>query len=114
MTTGLPLLHLPEGFSYASFGHAAAYVTVEALRALFGAVEAGRSTVGIVLVAVSVVVTGGPFLWALGKCSLLGSGESRGDGLWWSPVEGPHDTAAPGSCGTGNRRQRDAPQSASQ
>ena len=25
MTTGLPLLHLPEGFSYASFGHAAAY-----------------------------------------------------------------------------------------
>ena len=25
MTTGLPLLHLPEGFNYASFGHAAAY-----------------------------------------------------------------------------------------
>lgn len=39
-----------------SFFALAAYVTVEAVRALLGAGEAGRSTVGIVLVAVSVVV----------------------------------------------------------
>ena len=39
-----------------SFFALAAYVTVEALRTLFGAEEAGQSTVGIVLVALSVVV----------------------------------------------------------
>jgi divalent metal cation (Fe/Co/Zn/Cd) transporter len=39
-----------------SFFALAAYVTVEALRALFGAAEAEQSTVGIVLVALSVVV----------------------------------------------------------
>ena len=39
-----------------SFFALAAYVTVEAVRALLGAGEAERSTVGIVLVAVSVVV----------------------------------------------------------
>lgn len=43
-----------------SFFALAAYVTVEAARALAGGAEAGRSTVGIVLVAVSVVVM--PFL----------------------------------------------------
>lgn len=46
-----------------SFFALAAYVTVEALRGLFGDAEADRSTVGIVLVAVSVAVL--PFLsWA--------------------------------------------------
>jgi len=43
-----------------SFFALAAYVTVEALRALFGAGEAEHSTVGIALVAVSVAVM--PFL----------------------------------------------------
>jgi divalent metal cation (Fe/Co/Zn/Cd) transporter len=43
-----------------SFFALAAYVTVEAVRALLGAGEAERSTVGIVLVAASVVVM--PFL----------------------------------------------------
>jgi divalent metal cation (Fe/Co/Zn/Cd) transporter len=43
-----------------SFFALAAYVTVEAVRTLLGAAEAERSTVGIVLVAVSVVVM--PFL----------------------------------------------------
>lgn len=43
-----------------SFFALAAYVTVDALRALLGGAEAERSTVGIVLVAVSVVVM--PFL----------------------------------------------------
>ena len=43
-----------------SFFALAAYVTVEALRALLGIGEAERSTVGIVLVALSVVVM--PFL----------------------------------------------------
>jgi divalent metal cation (Fe/Co/Zn/Cd) transporter len=43
-----------------SFFGLAAYVTVEALRSLFGAAEATPSTVGIVLAAVSVVVM--PFL----------------------------------------------------
>jgi divalent metal cation (Fe/Co/Zn/Cd) transporter len=46
-----------------SFFALAAYVTVEALRTLFGGDEAEHSTVGIVLVAVSVVIM--PFLsWA--------------------------------------------------
>lgn len=39
-----------------SFFALAAYVTVEALRGLFGDAEADRSTVGIVLVAVSVAI----------------------------------------------------------
>lgn len=39
-----------------SFFALAAYVTVEALRALFGAAEANPSTVGIVLTAASLVV----------------------------------------------------------
>jgi divalent metal cation (Fe/Co/Zn/Cd) transporter len=43
-----------------SFFGLAAYVTVEALRSLFGAAEAAPSTVGIVLAAVSLVVM--PFL----------------------------------------------------
>ena len=43
-----------------SFFALAAYVTVEAVRALAGGAEADRSTVGIVLVAVSVIVM--PFL----------------------------------------------------
>ncbi|GAA4705332.1 cation transporter [Pseudonocardia yuanmonensis] len=43
-----------------SFFALAAYVTVEALRALLGAGEAERSTIGIALVALSVVVM--PFL----------------------------------------------------
>jgi divalent metal cation (Fe/Co/Zn/Cd) transporter len=43
-----------------SFLALAAYVTVEAVRALLGAAEAERSTVGIMLVAVSVVIM--PFL----------------------------------------------------
>jgi divalent metal cation (Fe/Co/Zn/Cd) transporter len=43
-----------------SFVALAAYVTVEAVRTLLGAAEAERSTVGIVLLAVSVVVM--PFL----------------------------------------------------
>jgi len=43
-----------------SFFALAAYVTIEAVRALLGAAEAERSTVGIVLVAVSVIVM--PFL----------------------------------------------------
>jgi divalent metal cation (Fe/Co/Zn/Cd) transporter len=43
-----------------SFFALAGYVTIEALRTLFGAGEAERSTVGIVLVTVSVVVM--PFL----------------------------------------------------
>jgi divalent metal cation (Fe/Co/Zn/Cd) transporter len=43
-----------------SFFALAAYVTVEAVRTLLGAAEAERSTVGIVLLAVSVVVM--PFL----------------------------------------------------
>ncbi|MFP5071182.1 cation transporter [Pseudonocardia nantongensis] len=43
-----------------SFFALATYVTVEALRALLGAGEADRSTVGIVLVAISVVIM--PFL----------------------------------------------------
>ncbi|MEU6698119.1 cation transporter [Pseudonocardia sp. NPDC046786] len=46
-----------------SFFALAAYVTVEALRGLFGDAEADRSTVGIVLVAISVAIM--PFLsWA--------------------------------------------------
>ncbi|MHA6631462.1 cation diffusion facilitator family transporter [Pseudonocardia sichuanensis] len=46
-----------------SFFALAAYVTVEALRTLFGADEPEHSTVGIVLVAISVVIM--PFLsWA--------------------------------------------------
>jgi hypothetical protein len=47
------------------------------------------------------------------RCSLLGLGGSRGDGLVRSPVKGHHDTAAPGFHGTADRQQRDAPQSAS-
>jgi divalent metal cation (Fe/Co/Zn/Cd) transporter len=43
-----------------SFFTLAAYITVEAVRTLLGATEAERSTVGIVLVAISVVVM--PFL----------------------------------------------------
>jgi divalent metal cation (Fe/Co/Zn/Cd) transporter len=43
-----------------SFFSLAAYVTVEAVRALLGGEEAERSTVGIVLVALSVVIM--PFL----------------------------------------------------
>lgn len=43
-----------------SFFALATYVTVEAMRALLGAGEADRSTVGIVLVAISVVIM--PFL----------------------------------------------------
>jgi divalent metal cation (Fe/Co/Zn/Cd) transporter len=39
-----------------SFFALAAYVTIEAVRTLFGAAEAERSTVGIVLVALSVVI----------------------------------------------------------
>ncbi len=44
----------------ASFFALAAYVTVESVRALFGAEPAGQSTVGIVLAAVSLLVM--PFL----------------------------------------------------
>jgi divalent metal cation (Fe/Co/Zn/Cd) transporter len=62
-----------------SFFALAAFVTVEALRALFGAAEAGRSTVGIVLVAVSVVVM--PLLsWAQRRAGReLGSASAVAD-----------------------------------
>jgi drug/metabolite transporter (DMT)-like permease len=51
---------------------------------------------------------------ALRRCSMLGLGGSRGDGLGRSLFEGQRDTAAPGSRGAVDRQQRDAPQSASQ
>jgi hypothetical protein len=43
---------------------------------------------------------------------MLGLGGGRGDGLVRSPVNGHHDTAAPGSRGAADRQQGDAPQSA--
>jgi carboxymethylenebutenolidase len=43
---------------------------------------------------------------------LLGLGGSRGDGLLRSPVNGLHDTTAPGFCGGTDWQQGDAPQSA--
>ncbi|WP_156296106.1 hypothetical protein [Mycobacterium paragordonae] len=45
--------------------------------------------------------------------SLKGLGGGRGDGQWWSLVEGLHDTAALGPPGVADRHQEDAPQSAS-
>lgn len=62
-----------------SFFLLAAYVTVEALRSLFGGDEAERSTVGIVLVAVSVVIM--PFLsWAQRRAGReLGSASAVAD-----------------------------------
>lgn len=62
-----------------SFFALAAFVTVEALRALLGAEEADRSTVGIVLVAVSVVVM--PLLsWAQRRAGReLGSASAVAD-----------------------------------
>lgn len=62
-----------------SFFALAAYVTVEALRGLFGDAEADRSTVGIVLVAVSVAVM--PFLsWAQRRAGReLGSASAVAD-----------------------------------
>ncbi len=62
-----------------SFFALAAFVTVESLRALFGGREAEQSTVGIVLVAVSVVVM--PFLsWAQRRAGReLGSASAVAD-----------------------------------
>ncbi|GAA1855322.1 cation transporter [Pseudonocardia ailaonensis] len=62
-----------------SFFALAAYVTVESLRALFGAAEAGHSRVGIVLVALSVLVM--PFLsWAQRRAGReLGSASAVAD-----------------------------------
>jgi len=62
-----------------SFFVLAAYVTVEAIRTLLGGHEADRSTVGIVLVAVSVVVM--PFLsWAQRRAGReLGSASAVAD-----------------------------------
>lgn len=62
-----------------SFFALAAYVTVEALRSLLGAGEAERSTVGIVLVSVSVAVM--PFLsWAQRRAGReLGSASAVAD-----------------------------------
>ncbi|MFE7201816.1 cation transporter [Pseudonocardia alni] len=62
-----------------SFFALAAYVTVEALRGLFGDTEADRSTVGIVLVAVSVAIM--PFLsWAQRRAGReLGSASAVAD-----------------------------------
>lgn len=62
-----------------SFFALAAYVTVEALRGLFGDAEADRSTVGIVLVAVSVAIM--PFLsWAQRRAGReLGSASAVAD-----------------------------------
>ncbi len=62
-----------------SFFALALYVTVEALRGLSGAAEADRSTVGIVLVAASVVVM--PFLsWAQRRAGReLGSASAVAD-----------------------------------
>lgn len=62
-----------------SFFLLAAYVTVEALRSLLGGDEAGRSTVGIVLVAISVVIM--PFLsWAQRRAGReLGSASAVAD-----------------------------------
>lgn len=62
-----------------SFFALAAYVTVEALRGLFGDAEADRSAVGIVLVAVSVAIM--PFLsWAQRRAGReLGSASAVAD-----------------------------------
>ena len=62
-----------------SFFALAAYVTVEALRSLLGAGEADRSTVGIVLVAISVAIM--PFLsWAQRRAGReLGSASAVAD-----------------------------------
>lgn len=62
-----------------SFFLLAAYVTVEALRSLLGAGEAERSTVGIVLVAISVAIM--PFLsWAQRRAGReLGSASAVAD-----------------------------------
>ena len=62
-----------------SFFALAAYVTVESLRALFGDGDADRSTVGIVLVAVSVAIM--PFLsWAQRRAGReLGSASAVAD-----------------------------------
>jgi hypothetical protein len=56
------------------------------------------------------MVTRAPsFLRMPDGCSLKGLGGSRGDSSWWSPFEGLHDTAAPGSAGVADRLQEDAP-----
>ena len=61
----------------------------------------------------SKLVTRAPsFSWVPIRCSLLGLGGSRGDGLCWSPVKGLHDTTAPGFSGDTDWQQGDAPQSA--
>ena len=52
------------------------------------------------------------FSWVPLRCSLLGLGGSRGDGLWRSPENGLHDTTAPGFSGDTDWQQGDAPQSA--
>ena len=59
------------------------------------------------------VVTRAPsFPWVPIRCSLLELGGSRGDGPWWSPENGQHDTTAPGFSGDTDWQQGDAPQSA--
>ena len=61
----------------------------------------------------SVAVTRAPSLSrAPIRWPLLGLGGSRGDGLLRSPVNGLHDTTAPGFCGGTDWQQGDAPQSA--
>jgi len=49
------------------------------------------------------------FSWAPLRCSLLGLGGSRGDGLVRSLVEGLHDTTAPGFAEAADWQQGDAP-----
>lgn len=62
-----------------SFFALAAYVTVEAVRSLLGAAEAERSTVGIVLVAISVAVMPG-LSWAQRRAGReLGSASAVAD-----------------------------------
>jgi hypothetical protein len=68
-----------------------------------------------VVLGMAVAVIGPPFL----RQGVVGSlpnglGEGRGKGQRRSPPEGQRDTATPGSPRTPDRRQRDAPKSASQ
>ncbi len=65
------------------------------------------------LAGLAIMVTRAPSLVRASlRCSLLGLGGSRGDGLLWSPGNGLHDTTTPGFSGDTDWQQGDAPQSA--
>jgi hypothetical protein len=72
-----------------------------------------RATPGVFRTAIDRPVTTAPsYSWAPIRCSLLGLGGSRGDGLGRSPENGHDDTTAPGFCGGTDWQLGDAPQSA--